>query len=696
MVKRNNNNESNNDINKKNKYNNIDGILKEDNIPDTFNEKENDSDVDGVILRTLIDFELIDENGDFVSFDKLGSDNNKNDDDNKSNLNNNSNDDDNDNDDDDNNNDDSDVQKSKRSRGNKIYARGKILYPMNEEIRTSIMNILCTVPQQPPSHEEILARVSSYSLNSKKSNLKKSSNDMDTSMDTTNMDELKSDRKSLDTKIDISKLAEPIEILDREKLQVGDYIDAYCDKTHKWHEAKVLSIKDKPGEGKVVKIHFQGWNSKHDEIIALYSDRLAHVGTGLKILYDTALKASQMIPWFEAEQLKKTINQQYGSWLKLGKESTIAVEFEVSDYCIDYTYANPTLWVISSLGYWYRVAGPLTPEGYKGSPKASYKIYFEPIIEKYFISAHVVMVLLDYLNLPGNTRLGLQAVFEEMALRSSNTITLNDILKHYSFIYEQISALEQPADWQRAVNFKTCHFAKQLVTQGSLYVDRESKKNGLPVIKKKKEEIALVKMVEKEEEDDGAAKLKTLPHISTGINKLRTPSHLHSQLFFVWSTLTNFSSLLGIPLIGLEFLEDMLTMSDPSMKTIDSNNDDDTIPIHDNVMIREIHASLLQKILVDRIKFKSLLKFNISNENNDSYYDDDKVNFNSSTTVASIIGLFWKKMDLVDIDLIENRVANFVRIGNTITITITILILLILLLLVHYYCLLYTSDAADE
>ena len=121
-----------------------------------------------------------------------------------------------------------------------------------------------------------------------------------------------------------------------------------------------------------------------------------------------------MIPWFEAEQLKKTINQQYGSSLKLGKESTIAVEFEVSDYCIDYTYANPTLWVISSLGYWYRVAGPLTPEGYKGSPKASYKIYFEPIIEKYFISAHVVMVLLDYLNLPGNTRLGLQAVFEEL------------------------------------------------------------------------------------------------------------------------------------------------------------------------------------------------------------------------------------------------------------------------------------------
>ena len=362
-------------------------------------------------------------------------------------------------------------------------------------MKNAIVNMLCTVPQAPPTHEEILARVSSYSL-SKKSNKKTSSpsmndsdimdidsNDIDINYNNTN-------RKSNDIKIDLDKLGEPIEVLDREKLKIGDYVDAYCDKTHKWHEAKVLSIKEKPGtDTKVVRIHFQGWNSKHDESIDLDSDRLAHVGTGMKILYDTAFKASQMIPWFENEKVNERITMQYGSWLGLGqgKENTLPVRFEVSDYCIDYTYANPTLWLISSTGVWYRVAGPLTPGGHHGYPTPEYSSWFAPIKEQYTISAHVVMVLLDYMNLPGSSKLGLQAVSEEIALRSSNTILLNDILKHYSFIYEQISALEQPADWQKVVNFKTCHFAKQLVSQGSIYVDKENKKAGLPIIKKKKE-----------------------------------------------------------------------------------------------------------------------------------------------------------------------------------------------------------------
>ena len=141
-------------------------------------------------------------------------------------------------------------------------------------MKNSIVNMLCTVPQAPPTHEEILARVSSYSL-SKKSTKKSSSpsiNDNDTmDIDHNDIDiNYNNNRKSNDIKIDLDKLAEPIEELDREKLKIGDYVDAYCDKTHKWHEAKVLSIKEKPGtDNKVVRIHFQGWNSKHDESIDL-------------------------------------------------------------------------------------------------------------------------------------------------------------------------------------------------------------------------------------------------------------------------------------------------------------------------------------------------------------------------------------------------------------------------------------------
>lgn len=373
-------------------------------------------------------------------------------------------------------------------------------------MKNSIINILCTVPQAPPTHDEILARVSSYSLNSKKSNIKKSASydvdtsiDIDTSMDidpnyTNSNSSSSSNRKSIDTKLDLEKLAEPIEILNRETLKVGDYVDAYCDKTHKWHEAKVLSIKEKPGTSiKMVRIHFQGWNSKHDESIELNSDRLAHVGTGMKILYDNAVKASQMIPWFDTEKIIERVTSEHGSWsgLGVGKEKTVLAKFEVSDYCIDYTYANPTLWLISAAGVWYRVAGPLTPGGLRGNPKPEYNTLFEPIRDKFIISAHVVMVLLDYMNLPGSSKLGLQAISEEIALRSSNTVLLNDILKYYSFIYEQVSSLEQPADWQKVVNFKTCYFAKQLVTQGLIYVDRENKKAGLPVVKKKKEVIVL-------------------------------------------------------------------------------------------------------------------------------------------------------------------------------------------------------------
>jgi hypothetical protein len=29
----------------------------------------------------------------------------------------------------------------------------------------------------------------------------------------------------------------------------------------------------------------------------------------------------------------------------------------IEDFCIDYTYANPTLWLIAGSGVWYRLAG---------------------------------------------------------------------------------------------------------------------------------------------------------------------------------------------------------------------------------------------------------------------------------------------------------------------------------------------------
>jgi hypothetical protein len=48
--------------------------ISEDCIPHDYNEKESDvSNDDGIILRTLIKFDLVDENNEYVSFDQLGT-----------------------------------------------------------------------------------------------------------------------------------------------------------------------------------------------------------------------------------------------------------------------------------------------------------------------------------------------------------------------------------------------------------------------------------------------------------------------------------------------------------------------------------------------------------------------------------------------------------------------------------------------
>ena len=50
---------------------------------------------------------------------------------------------------------------------------------------------------------------------------------------------------------------------DRNLLKTGDELDSYCIKTCRWYEAKVVMVRNDD----VLRIHFNGWNSKHDEWI---------------------------------------------------------------------------------------------------------------------------------------------------------------------------------------------------------------------------------------------------------------------------------------------------------------------------------------------------------------------------------------------------------------------------------------------
>jgi len=174
------------------------------------------------------------------------------------------------------------------------------------------------------------------------------------------------------------------------------------------------------------------------------------------------------------------------------------------------------------------------------------------------------------------------------------------------------------------------------------------------------------------EDEEVFGKVKSAPLPSPYGYKFRTPVNLQTQMVFILATLNNFASFLGIPLIGiplllllllklqqqlllllllmmilllpllllplliiklitlitliiligLEFLEDILTgisMDDKkeTNNTNDNNGGDDderAVPIYDNVMLREIHTSLLTKILIDKIKNRSPIKFKYFNE----------------------------------------------------------------------------------
>ncbi len=252
--------------------------------------------------------------------------------------------------------------------------------------------------------------------------------------------------------------------LDWETLRVNDLVDGYCFQTYKWYEAKIVQYDDAK---KQYKVHFQGWNSKFDEWIDKYSERLVPHKASLLLLKEAEKQAGFMLPWYQADDLQSRAASKIGKIILNRKQLDIVIE-DVDDWCMDLTYANPTLWIISSLGIWYRVAGALCPGGHSnGNPSDPYKPFFQPTLEKYLASAHVAMAILDVF--PSMPTANFQVITEEISSRTKGLMNELYILEHYKFVAEQLSSLQLPEGWSSKISIVKSVFMSQLMKEGDAF-----------------------------------------------------------------------------------------------------------------------------------------------------------------------------------------------------------------------------------
>jgi hypothetical protein len=331
-----------------------------------------------------------------------------------------------------------------------VAMRGFVVMPIPDSVKDKILNILTAVPIDLVSGDDttktdgkdcVKPDSASSSLTSSTSTMSSSSS----SATSLSPDQLK---------------------LDWSTLKVGDPVDGYCNKTFRWYEAKITQYDESKQR---YRVHFQGWNSKYDEWIDKYSDRLIPYKTSAIAMKEAEQMASQMIPWYiEPWNYQRHLSSLFPHNPSLySRKVTQAVILEnIDDFCIDYTYPNPTLWIISATtGIWYRIAGALClPNGAYGYPAPSYAPLFSLAREKYFTCAHIVMALMDIL--PNHPSANFKMIIDEVSARTSHLNNELIILDHYQFIIEQLSTVENPSDWNHKVSLSSNHFLNQLQKEG--------------------------------------------------------------------------------------------------------------------------------------------------------------------------------------------------------------------------------------
>jgi hypothetical protein len=576
----------------------------ENSLPNWVNEIEPNDDSE-TILRTLVNFELVTEEGISVSLDDIST------------------------------------------IGCKVIAKGNVVAPLPLNWRSEILNLSCTCLQEAPKSMDDFA---SHVVTATPSLLNK--------------------RKSTEL---VNENQDGNKILDRDNIHVGLLLDGYCNQTFKWYEARITDIKNDK-----LRVHFLGWNAKHDEWLDRSSERIATLGSAMSIMMEEAKRVESLIPWDQPMNIYDKVSKTLGEDLPEKKQVEVIID-GIEDYAIDYTYANPTVWIIAAnSGIWYRVAGLLCPGGINGSPKQSYKSTFNLSVDKFFMSAHVVMCLLDFL--PSNPRMTLESVIMEVKCRTENKVEEKNILQNYEFLVDQVCSLEKPIDWHKSIKFETCLFIQQLKKQGKLYIHTDGKQ-GMMIIKLTEEEKKNKKLLEKEKLkvvdkssesipgpkikypiDDG--KLLEMEQAKGNFIMRPDPSSNSKQLQFIntaymgnlleiWNTITNFKSYLGIPYISIEFFESCLLETDD----IDSNN----------FMITEIHLSLLTKVIEDRVKNNIQTKIK-SNPESNSYNDNEEVITNSllyMDTNKFINDASSSPSSFVDLNHPSSIIDSSLRLGNS-------------------------------
>lgn len=395
-------------------------IYCEADIPNSFDELEPGDGVD-LVMRTVVEFEILSKDGYLIHIEDLGK------------------------------------------CGQTGTLVGFVVEPLQSHIKESIVNLMCTSSQHLPTEAELAMLLPVVQRRRKKGNKDSGVNAYDCN------EHREGEEHTGAAKTDSFTL-------DHSRLSIGDSIDGYCVKTFRWYEAKVVDMKKDDNNDVKLRIHFSGWNAKHDEWIPRESERIAARGSSSSIVLAAAKTASSLVPWWNAEMVLSRTQEKLG--YKNGRNSDgqkwperkkIAVRIEgIEDFCIDYTYANPSLWLIAASGVWYRVAGPLCvcstvkqkrhsscdgstslhgkywqhsdndiPQlgcggAHKGFPSQRYTEIFTKMCNTFLSSVHVAMCLIDFL--PSNSKLSLHSLCDEVAARSNGEVDEIDILQNFQFI----------------------------------------------------------------------------------------------------------------------------------------------------------------------------------------------------------------------------------------------------------------------
>lgn len=529
--------------------------------------------------------------------------------------------------------------------GKRVIVRGFVVEPLKMPLKQQLVDILSTAPHDAPKSVDEFAIVVPQKRNKRiLANV------------SPNADVIDSDANSLS------------EQFDRTTLKVGDVVDGYCVKTLKWYEAKIVDASNNE-KGDRLKLHFKGWNSKYDEWVDRDSTRIARAGESCNMMYEAAKRASDMVPWYQPIEIEARLRELGGE--QIFQRDKVAVEISgIEDWCIDYTYANPSLWLVSITGVWYRVAGPLCPGGCRGSPSAQYSPFFAPVLKKYLCAAHVAMVLLDFLTTW--PKLDFLTAVKEVQLRSKGEIDEVVILTNSDLLCNQIAELDPPADWNKKISISGCPFMAHLKKHGDIFLRSGgrmglstathaaiaamaagSEANALQGSKKRKSVVCDAEktgVVESDRSQQGTSKLKypiedtehwqmeclkrgnplPLPLPSQTSPQLLHPT-LTAQMLQIWTTITNFRGLLSLPFVPYHFFEASLLGGRPEEGSLNSYSGlprdagGGILSSHPHPLIREIHVRMMTILVEEKFGPAGLIAMDIkvSSRDHDKFETND-------------------------------------------------------------------------